>query len=207
MKQLTYGFALAVLAASMSTSVIAQAPAPVRPAAGGTIGTGPGYPTAEQYTNSKAAQALVAKAKSIAGTDAKLQMRVENTCSFLGPQRPALEAQNAGKKPDPPVHIEPVKLFDNLFYFGYNTIGAWAIPTSQGIIMIDALNNVMEAETIIEPALKKAGLNPADVKYIIVGHGHFDHFGGAPYFQQKYGSKVVMSKVDWDMIEIGRAHV
>ena len=58
MKQLTYGFALAVLAASMSTSVVAQTPAPGRPAAGGTIGTGPGYPTAEQYTNSKAAQAL-----------------------------------------------------------------------------------------------------------------------------------------------------
>jgi metallo-beta-lactamase class B len=200
MKQLTYGFALALLAASMSSSVIAQTPAPGRPAAGGTIGTGPGYPTAEEYANSKAAQALVAKAKGIAGNDAKLQMRVENTCSFLGPQRPALEAQNAGKKPDPPVHIEPVKLFDNLFYFGYNTIGAWAIPTSDGIILIDALNNQKDAEEIIEPDMKKLGLDPSKIKLIIVGHGHFDHFGGAPYLQQKYGAKVAMSKVDWDII-------
>jgi metallo-beta-lactamase class B len=60
---------------------------------------------------------------------------------------------------------------------------------------------VKEAEEVIEPALKRVGLNPADVKMIIVGHGHSDHFGGAPYFQQKYGSRVAMSRIDWDLIE------
>ena len=92
------------------------------------------------------------------------------------------------------------KIFDNLYFFGLNTIGAWAIPTSQGIVLIDALNNVDEAEHMIEAGLVKVGLKPADVKMIIVGHGHFDHFGGTPYFQQKYGAKVAMSKVDWDII-------
>ena len=77
--------------------------------------------------------------------------------------------------------MEPVRIFDNLWYFGFNT--------------------VEEAETIIEPALRGAGLNPALVKYVIVGHGHFDHFGGVPYFQQKYGSRVAMSGLDWDLIE------
>ena len=46
----------------------------------------------------------------------------------------------------------------------------------------------------------KVGLNPANVKMIIVGHGHFDHFGGTPYFQQKYGAKVALSTVDWDLM-------
>jgi metallo-beta-lactamase class B len=73
-------------------------------------------------------------------------MRFENTCGPLGPQRPALEAQNAGQKPEPPRPVEPVQIFDNLWYFGFNTIGAWAIQTSDGIIMIDALNTVQEAE-------------------------------------------------------------
>ena len=45
------------------------------------------------------------------------------------------------------------------------------------------------------------GLDPADVKYVIVGHGHFDHFGGAPYFQDKYKSRIAMSGLDWDLIE------
>ena len=56
----------------------------------------------------------MAKAKSIAGSDAKLLMRFENTCGALGPQRPALEAQNAGQKPEPPRPVEPVQIFDNL---------------------------------------------------------------------------------------------
>ena len=140
-------------------------------------------------------------AKAIAGSDAKLQARVENTCGPLGPQRPALERQNAGQAAVATTPVEPVRILDNLYYFGFNTVGAWAIPTSNGIILIDSLNTVKEAEEVIEPALRKVGLDPANVKYIIVGHGHFDHFGGAPYFQQKYGTRIAMSGVDWDLIE------
>jgi metallo-beta-lactamase class B len=127
--------------------------------------------------------------------------RFENTCGPLGPQRPALEAQNAGQKPAPPQPVEPVRIFDNLWYVGFNTVGAWAIQTSDGLVLIDALNTVQEAETIVEPSLRKAGLNPADVKYVIVGHGHFDHVGGVPYFQDKYRARVAMSGLDWDLIE------
>ena len=203
LKKMAVGMAVAAMTAT-AFQVHIQAQAPQGRggrAVGATTAGNDAYPTDDQWKNSKPAQALVSKAKAAAGNDPVLQARFEKTCTVLGPQRPAVLAQNAGQKPEPQRQVDIVKLFDNLYYFGYNTVGAWAIPTNQGIILIDSLNNVMEAETIIEPSLKKVGLNPADVKYIVVGHGHFDHFGGAPYFQQKYGSKVVMSKVDWDMIE------
>jgi metallo-beta-lactamase class B len=45
----------------------------------------------------------------------------------------------------------------------------------------------------------KAGLDPAQVRYVLITHGHADHFGGATWFQQKYGAKVVLSPADWDM--------
>lgn len=197
------GVAVAAFAATtLQMEVSAQQGRGGGPAAGGTTAAnGRGYPTAEEYANSKEAQAHVAKAKAIAGTDAKLIMRWENTCGALGPQRPALEAQNAGQKPAPPKVVEPVKLFDNLWYIGYDTIGAWVIQTSDGILMIDALNTVAEATEIIEPSLRKIGMDPANVKYIVVGHGHFDHFGAAPYFQEKYKTRIAMSKLDWDLIE------
>jgi metallo-beta-lactamase class B len=203
LKNMAVGVAIAAMAATaFQVHISAQAPqGRGGRAVGGTTAGADAYPTDDQWKNSKPAQALVSKAKAAAGNDPILQARFEKTCTVLGPQRPAVLAQNAGQKPEPQRQVDIVKLFDNLYFFGYNTVGAWAIPTSQGIILIDSLNNVMEAETIIEPSLKKVGLNPADVKMIIVGHGHFDHFGGAPYFQQKYGSHVAMSKVDWDMIE------
>jgi metallo-beta-lactamase class B len=97
--------------------------------------------------------------------------------------------------------LEPTKIFDNLYYIGFNDIGAWAIPTSAGIIMIDTLNTPQEAEDIIVPGLRKVGLDPANVKYVVIGHGHFDHFGGASYLQDKFGARVAMSAADWDLIE------
>ena len=205
LKKIAIGTALAACAAFLpQVHVNAQTAAGRGRATGGATTAAAGaaaYPTDEQWKDSKPAQALVAKARAAAGTDPILQERFAKMCTALGPQNVGTLLRNEGKTPEPPHVIEPLKIFDNLYFFGYNTIGAWAIPTSQGIIMIDALNNPMEAETIIEPSLKKLGLNPADVKTIIVGHGHFDHFGGAPYFQQKYGSHVVMSKLDWDWLE------
>lgn len=204
LKRMAVGTAVAALAAmalQVQVGAQQQGAASGRRVVGGTTAGNDAYPTDDQYKNSKEAQALVSKAKAIAGSNPRLQARFEKACGPLGPQRPAALRQNAGLPPEPQRQIEIVKIFDNFYYFGFNTVGAWAIPTSQGIILIDALNTVKEAEEVIEPALKKAGLNPADVKMIIVGHGHFDHFGGAPYFQQKYGSHVAMSKQDWDLIE------
>jgi len=37
------------------------------------------------------------------------------------------------------------------------------------------------------------------VKYVFLGHGHADHFGGAAYFQDR-GARVVLSAEDWDLI-------
>jgi hypothetical protein len=36
-------------------------------------------------------------------------------------------------------HAEPVKVFDNLYYVGMTEFSSWAITTSQGIILLDAI--------------------------------------------------------------------
>ncbi|MFM2324054.1 MAG: hypothetical protein RL244_933, partial [Pseudomonadota bacterium] len=69
--------------------------------------------------------------------------------------------------------------------------------TPQGIILIDALSNRTEAKGAIEAGLRKYGLDPAQIKYIVVTHGHGDHYGGAAYLQQKYHARVLMSALDW----------
>ena len=99
---------------------------------------------------------------------------------------------------------EPAKIFDNLYFIGVPSVSAWAVTTSQGIIVIDSLNNPREAETFIEGGLRKLGLDPMQVKYVIVTHGHADHYGGAQYLADKLKAQLVMSETDWNFLSTAR---
>ncbi|MDZ7878631.1 MAG: MBL fold metallo-hydrolase [Saprospiraceae bacterium] len=99
------------------------------------------------------------------------------------------------------VKVEPTKVFDNLYFVGVGAVGAWAITTNEGIILIDALNNNKEAEEAIEGGFAKFGLDPKTIKYLVITHGHGDHYGGAKYLKDKYGCKIVMSTIDWDYMD------
>ncbi|WIM13612.1 MBL fold metallo-hydrolase [Enhydrobacter sp.] len=98
-------------------------------------------------------------------------------------------------KPAPP----PGKAFDNLYFLGDAWVSAWALDTSDGIILLDALNNGKEAARLIEGGLRQLGLDPARIKYIVVTHGHGDHYGGVNYLVGRYRPRVVMSDADWTM--------
>ena len=102
-----------------------------------------------------------------------------------------------------PIVAPPTKVFDQLYYLGTNIVGSWAIVTSAGIIQIDTLNNSDDARNIILAGYKKLGLDPAQLKYIVLTHGHGDHFGGAKYLQDMYHPHVMMSATDWDMVAVG----
>ena len=97
-------------------------------------------------------------------------------------------------------YVEPQKVFDNLSFVGEKEYSVWALSTSQGIIVLDAIFDYsVEAE--VDEGLKKLGLNPADIKYVVVSHGHLDHAGGARFLQEKYGARVVMSAADYDLLD------
>ncbi len=108
--------------------------------------------------------------------------------------------------PNPAVNgAGPAKVFDNLYFVGLPSVSAWALTTSRGIILIDALNTPEEAETYIEGDLRKLKLDPADIEYIVVTHAHGDHFGGARYLANKYGATLVMSNREWETLAGQRA--
>jgi metallo-beta-lactamase class B len=96
--------------------------------------------------------------------------------------------------------IEPAKVFDNLYFVGSKIHSSWALTTSDGIILIDTLFTYNSEEEIVG-GLKKLGLDPAAVKYVIISHAHADHVGGAKLLQDRYHSRIVMGGPDWDSIE------
>ena len=148
-----------------------------------------------QTPSPEVAQHLAA-AKEAAGSDlgAYLVLGRSADPNFKAPE-PDLEALM--KIPTPP----PGKAFENLYFVGSKWVSTWAIATSDGIILIDTMDNEEEAERIVEGGLKTLGLDPAKVKSVIVTHGHGDHYGGANYFAQKYNSRIVASDIDWTMME------
>jgi hypothetical protein len=55
-------------------------------------------------------------------------------------------------------YTDPGKVFDNLYFVGTKIHSAWALTTSEGIILIDGLRLQFE-EAIVE-GMKKLGLDP-----------------------------------------------
>jgi metallo-beta-lactamase class B len=97
-------------------------------------------------------------------------------------------------------HIEPVKVFDNLYFLGQSEYSVWAITTSQGIIVLDTIFDYSVEDEVVG-GMKKLGLDPANIKYAVVSHAHPDHDGGAKFLQEHYGTRVIMSPADWDVLD------
>ena len=95
---------------------------------------------------------------------------------------------------------EPAKVFDNLYFAGGKLHSSWALKTSEGIILIDTIFPY-NSEELIAGGLRKLGLDPNDIKYVIISHAHGDHIGGAEILQTKYHAKVVMGGPDWNLVE------
>jgi metallo-beta-lactamase class B len=102
-------------------------------------------------------------------------------------------------KQKPP--LQPMQVMDNLYFLGNYWTSSYAVKTSKGIVIIDALDNADEAQHYIEDGLKKLKLDPADIKYVIVSHAHGDHYGGAEYLKKKFNPTIVMSDIDWKVFD------
>jgi metallo-beta-lactamase class B len=111
-------------------------------------------------------------------------------------------ARGAGAPPAPARdtwHAEPVKVFDNLYWLGQTEYSVWAVTTSAGIIVIDTIFDYSVEDEVVG-GMKKLGLDPATIKYVIVSHGHSDHSGGAKFLQDTFHPRVLMSAADWDLL-------
>ena len=97
-------------------------------------------------------------------------------------------------------YAEPAKVFDNLYFVGGKIHTSWALTTGEGIIIIDTTYPYNSEELIIG-GLERLGLDPGDIRYVVISHAHGDHIGGAQILQEKYGARVVMGRADWDLVE------
>lgn len=151
----------------------------------------------------------VAAAKAAAGTDfVGVYNRI---CSEAVPKAPAEPRVARGAVPRPPGpparetwHAEPVQVFDQLYFVGQTEYSVWALKTSDGIVLIDAIFDY-SVDDEVAGGLRKLGLDPAQIKYVIISHGHSDHSGGARYLQDRFNAHVILTAADWDLLDRSNA--
>jgi metallo-beta-lactamase class B len=107
-------------------------------------------------------------------------------------------APGGGATPDRATwYASPYKIFDNFYWLGTRQHSSWALKTSDGIIIIDT-NFAWATQPEIIDGMTTLGLDPKQIKYVIISHAHGDHDQGAAELQKRYGAKVVMGAPDWE---------
>jgi len=157
---------IAMLCTAAMLTAYAQTPAPVTP------------------------EALVTAAKRAAGTDyAGTFLRICVAPDNLNAGGPRGGGPGPRVVPDRAMwYAKPYKVFDNLYFIGTRIHSAWALTTSAGIIVIDTLFDYAIEPEMIE-GLTTLGLNPRDIKYVLISHAHGDHDQGAAMLQSRLARK------------------
>src|SRR5262249_54737964 len=101
--------------------------------------------------------AHVAAAKAAAGTEHTAVFN--DLCAAPAPRPAAVPPAGAAAPPAGPpsraqYHADPAKVFDNLYYLGQTEYSAWAVTTSEGIIVVDALFDYSVDDEIVNGLMK-----------------------------------------------------
>jgi metallo-beta-lactamase class B len=133
------------------------------------------------------------------GGDAAAGRRRAGGVNGLIPAAPAAAAPRPENVPPRLTwYQEPRQIFDNFYWVGNNSRNSWVLKTSAGLIVIDTLFHYSVEPEIVD-GIRKLGMNPRDIKYVLISHGHGDHDEGAKILQD-LGARIVMSKPDWDLM-------
>ena len=94
--------------------------------------------------------------------------------------------------------FEPTtKIFDQLSFVGDPAVCCFLLETSEGLILIDAMNPEQRYLDAIVCGIADLGYCLSDLKYILITHGHGDHYGLAGELRKLSGAKILISEGDY----------
>lgn len=95
-------------------------------------------------------------------------------------------------------YVEPSRIFGNLYFVGIRAVCTHLIDTGDGLILIDP--GVSESLHVIADNIRKSGFNPADIRYIIASHAHYDHMDSVAELSAVTGAKTFIGKADLPLL-------
>ena len=97
----------------------------------------------------------------------------------------------------------PVHLVGNTFYVGTSGLASVLITSPDGHILIDG--GLPDSAPLILSNIRALGFDPADVRFILNSHAHYDHAGGIAALQDATGAQVLVSEASAEVLTTGRA--
>ena len=95
---------------------------------------------------------------------------------------------------------EPFQIFDNLYFVGIGEVASYVIETSDGLILIDTLWDLDGYTEYLLGNIREVGLDPMDIRYVLILQGHRDHYGGAPALQEIIDARFGTAEEDRKMM-------
>lgn len=96
-------------------------------------------------------------------------------------------------------YVKPFQMYGNLYYVGDTWGCAHLVDTGEGLLLFDAGNCGGNACAMLVHAIWEAGFNPADVKWLVLSHGHVDHIGAVNFFKRMFGTRVYLGAPEAEM--------
>lgn len=90
--------------------------------------------------------------------------------------------------------FEPTVIFGNLYFVGTKPASVHIVDTGEGLIMLDT--GYQDSLYLVIDNIYRMGLDPHDIKYILLTHGHIDHFGAARAVKELSGAKIALGHED-----------
>lgn len=92
-----------------------------------------------------------------------------------------------------------VHQYQNVYQLSKSGTNFYLIKENNQYLMVDC-GKPNQGEKI-EKVLLKNKIDPSRIKYLILTHAHYDHAGNAHYFKEKFNTKIIVGKEDFDMIQ------
>ena len=95
----------------------------------------------------------------------------------------------------------PFRILGDSWYVGTCGIAAILVASPQGHVLIDS--GTEAGGELILANLRRIGVDPEDVRYILASHEHFDHVGGHAILAKATGAQIIASPPAAPVLESG----